>query len=607
MWYTILVRSHLQPLNGNNLKIRLTYLLFSLLLCSALLAQVKSTDIKTIDGQKFYIHKVEKKQSLYAITKLYEVSTEDLMKYNPELRDGLKAGSEIKIPYTTKKPAAVAVATVSGNYPDTLKYLVHKVAAKETVYGITKKYQITEKQLIQWNTGLTEGLKEGQLLVVGERKKAREERVRMEEKGKDRLRAEDKPKVEDKRNTAAAPTKTNVVHKAAHAPEPILTDSSYYRTMSRPSKATYNIGLMLPFKFDATLATDLNELVRNGGSFPQVPGIAADFYLGFKKAADSLHNEGFDLNLVVYDVDDVDSLKPTQIIADPGFKDLDLIFGPFYPSSFKTISKKAREFHIPIVSPLTQENKILHNNLYTSKTNPSKYTLIETLAEYCMDSLTHQQGAQVILVAFDNDKKQLQFTQAFKKYYNDRLKKMGRPIRDTLLVARGAAAVKNAISTGKRNIVVTLSTNPVNIADFLTQLSVYASQVRADVQLCGWEALMDMDNIDLDYLNQLKFTFASQYNLTNTAAYAGLASSYLSQQETLPGDYYFMGFDVGFYYLSLLKQQGPAFSHKLDENTKELNYMRFRFTRPDRSTGFDNRGVYIFKTSDYQIQKTGWR
>lgn len=591
-------------MNGNNLKSSFTYLLALVLLSCSLFSQVRSTDIKTIDGQKFYIHKVEKKQSLYAITKLYEVSTEDLMRYNPELRDGLKAGSEIKIPYSTKK-SATSPPALTENQPDTSKYIVHKVTAKETVYGITKKYQITDKQLQLWNNGLSEGLKEGQLLVVGERKKVRvEERGKSEEKNKDKVRGDEKSRTDEKRN--AAVTKAPAVHKAAQMPEPLLTDSSYYKTMSRPNKASYNIGLMLPFKLDATLATDLNELVRNGGSFPQVPGIAADFYLGFKKAADSLHSEGYDLNLVVYDVDDADSLRPSQIIADPGFKDLDLIFGPFYPSGFKVISKKAREFHIPIISPLTQENKILHNNIYTSKTNPSKYTLIETLADYCMDSLAIRQGAQVILVAFENDKKQLQFTQAFKKYYNERLKKVGRSLRDSLIVARGSAAVKAAISTGRRNVVVTLSTNPVNVADFLTQLSVYVSQVKADVQLCGWEALMEMENIDPDYLNQLKYTFASQFNLTNTSAYSGLAGSYLAQQETLPGEYYYMGFDIGFYYLGLLKQHGPSFSHKLDEYPKEMNYMRFRYTRPDRSTGFDNRGVYIFRTLDYQIQKTGW-
>jgi len=563
-------------------------------------SQVKSTDVRTIDGQKYYIHAVEKKQSLYAISRLYDVTIEELQKHNPELKDGLKAGSELKIPVRINKPtAAVSPSVVSDAVIDTLKYRTHRVMPKETVFGITKKYQVTEKQLMVWNPTLTEGLKEGQWLVVGEKKK-----VRVEEKQKSDDKKERKN--EERHTVHAVQQKSNTVHKASGMSEPILVDSSYFKALSRSRKSTYNIGLMLPFKFEATLAADLNELVRNGESFPQIPGLAVDFYLGFKKAIDSLRSDGFDLNLVLYDVDDSDSLRPFQIAADPGFKDLDFIMGPVYATSFKTIAKKAREYHIPVVSPFTQENKILHNNLYISKTSPSKYTLIENLADYCIDSLTADHQAQVILVIFDKDKKETPFTTAFKRYYNDRLKKAGRPIKDSLIIARGTAGVKNAIVTNKRNIVITLSNNQVNITDFLTQLSIHVSQVKADVQLCGWETLIEMENIDSDYLNQLHFTFASQYNLVNTGAYAGITSSYLSQQETLPGEYYYMGFDIGYYYIGLLKKHGPAFSHQLDSYSQDLNYLRFKFTRPDRSTGFDNRGVYIFRTNEYQLQKTGW-
>lgn len=565
-----------------------------------MLGQVKSTDVRTIDGQKFYIHAVEKKQSLYAISRLYDVSIEELQKHNPELKNGLKAGSELKIPMRIGKPAPVATESVSPDLIiDTLKFKTHRVMPKETVFGITKKYQVSEKQLLAWNPTLTEGLKEGQLLVVGEKKKARtEERQRGEEK-KER-------KSEERHTVQAAPQKSNTVHKVSPMAEPILVDSSYFKALSRSRKSTYNIGLMLPFKIEPTLAADLNEMVRNGESFPQIPGLAVDFYLGFKKAVDSLRSDGFDLNLVLYDVDDSDSLRPFQIAADPGFKDLDFIMGPVYATGFKTIAKKAREYHIPVVSPFTQENKILHNNLYISKTSPSKYTLIENLADYCMDSLTTSHQSQVILVLFDKDKKETPFTNAFKRYYNDRLKKVGRSIKDTLIIARGTAGVKNAIVNNKRNIVITLSNNQVNITDFLTQLSIHVSQVKADVQLCGWEALVEMENIDSDYLNQLHFTFASQYNLNNTGAYTGITNSYLSQQETLPSEYYFMGFDIGFYYLGLLKKHGPSFSHQLDIYAQDMNYLRFKFSRPDRSTGFDNRGVYIFRTNDYQLLKTGW-
>ena len=61
------------------------------------------------------------------------------------------------------------------------------------------------------------------------------------------------------------------------------------------------------------------------------------------------------------------------------------------------------------------------------------------------------------------------------------------------------------------------------------------------------------------------------------------------------------------YYLTQLRERGPDFVHQLDKLPMETNYMRFRFTRPDRQTGFDNRGLFIFKYKNYQISSTGWK
>jgi hypothetical protein len=49
---------------------------------------------------KFILHKVEKKQTLYAITKKYNVGIDAIQKANPEIEQGLKEGMVLKIPQT---------------------------------------------------------------------------------------------------------------------------------------------------------------------------------------------------------------------------------------------------------------------------------------------------------------------------------------------------------------------------------------------------------------------------------------------------------------------------------------------------------------------------
>src|ERR1035437_9685874 len=52
----------------------------------------KSKTITTIGGIKYYMHTVEKGQTLYAIAKSYDMSLNDIVIENPESIDGIKAG-----------------------------------------------------------------------------------------------------------------------------------------------------------------------------------------------------------------------------------------------------------------------------------------------------------------------------------------------------------------------------------------------------------------------------------------------------------------------------------------------------------------------------------
>jgi ABC-type branched-subunit amino acid transport system substrate-binding protein len=280
-----------------------------------------------------------------------------------------------------------------------------------------------------------------------------------------------------------------------------------------------------------------------------------------------------------------------------------MIFGPLYASGFKNAAKKAAELRVPMISPITQQNKILFNNIYVSKTNPSQFTLLESLADYCLDSLL-QQNCRFLITVSEKDKREWVFAQAFKKYFNDKLIQAGR-LADSVQIAKGLEGVKLLHKPDGKNVVIMLSYNQVFIADFTTQLAQFA--VNKEMILCGWESVTGMDNIDQEYLNQLRFTFPHQFNETNQGAFKRQSEDYKSKQGTYPNEYYYIGFDVAYYYLKNLKEQGPDFIYRLDELPLETSYMRFRFTRPDRATGFDNRGVYIFRYSNYELAKTGWR
>ncbi len=543
------------------------------------IAQTKSTNLQSFDGKSYYIHKIEKGQSLYSITKLYNVTLDELYTANPELKNGVKANQEIKIPTGMASVKPVATTTVNANVAvagqvDTSKYFTYKISKGETIYSITKKFNLTEAQLNAYNPGLAQlGLKDGQLIAISEKNKRK--------------------------------TGKEIINTTSSNTAPITIDTSRSKVVTKSIKPSYNIALVLPFKLDQTLALDINNLAKNKANFPLVSSYAIDFYLGFKSAIDSLSTKGFEINLELYDEDDKDSLKHTQLLSDLKTKQIDFIFGPLYANGFKSIGQKAKELNIPIITPITQQNKMLFNNVYASKTNPSQFTLLESLADYCIDSLVNNNAKIFLVSSFQKDAKELAYVNAFKKYYNEKQKLLGKPAKDTVTVVKGLADIKNAYSPTSSNIVITLSTNQVFIADFTTQLAIFSE--KKDVVLCGWENTTGIDNIDQEYLNSLHFTFPHQYNVSNTKAYSALIDAYKILQDSYPTEFYFIGNDIANYYLKNLKEWGPNFIFNLNTLSAETNYMRFKFYRPDNSTGFDNRGVYIFKYNNYQLEKTGWK
>ncbi|MBX3165459.1 MAG: LysM peptidoglycan-binding domain-containing protein [Bacteroidetes bacterium] len=542
-------------------------------LCGTVFSQTKSRDIQTIDGKKYYIHTIEKGQSLYSISKLYNVNLEDLYILNPELQAGAKAEQQIKIPYvggTSENFTVAANPTI-----DTTVYYTHLVQKGETVYSLCKRYDIKEKKLNEYNPDLVNGLKEGQTIIVGEKPK--------------RKRNKDKEREDI------------VVTQPAITP---LPDTTFRPIVSKQKKNAYNIALILPFKLDELKSLDVDSLARFHKNFPMIEGLSIDFYLGFKKALDSLSTINCKFNLKLYDIDDSDSLKLKKLVNDNDFKHLDFIFGPLYANSFKIAAQKAKELNIPIVSPITQQNKILFDNMFISKTNPSQFTLLESLADYCMDSLMSQNARIMLLAAPDKDKRETAFVKSFKQYFDGRLKYLGKAEKDTVIIVKDMEALKKQFVPDTRNIIVSLSGNQVLVTDFNTQLALFAKK---DVILCGWQNITDMENIDQEYLNQLNYTFPHQYNLLNTACYEKIVKSYKAQQNSYPSEYYFIGFDIAHYYLKNLREYGHDFIYNLDTLSQETGYMRFKFARPDNTTGFDNRGVYIFKYNNYQLQKTGWK
>jgi LysM repeat protein len=120
-----------------------------------ILFQGDSIGVERVGEKTFILHKVTAGETLFSISRRYKAAVGDIQNANESLKDGLKTGQTIRVPF-------ISLA----NAPEGSS--IHKVAAGETLFSISKKYGITIDSLKQWNKLLGNDLSVGQALVVKE-------------------------------------------------------------------------------------------------------------------------------------------------------------------------------------------------------------------------------------------------------------------------------------------------------------------------------------------------------------------------------------------------------------------------------------------------------
>ncbi|MEZ5036816.1 MAG: LysM peptidoglycan-binding domain-containing protein [Chitinophagales bacterium] len=136
-----------------------------------------------VTAQNFIIHKVEKGETLYGLSKKYSTTVDAIYKNNPALTsDNLKLGAELRIPQpkelikNTTTPKTTPLPSVSDNKKVEIKpvtttqtkidTILHQIQAKETMYGLSKKYNVSIDDIKKWNKLSDAGIQIGMILKI---------------------------------------------------------------------------------------------------------------------------------------------------------------------------------------------------------------------------------------------------------------------------------------------------------------------------------------------------------------------------------------------------------------------------------------------------------
>ena len=129
--------------------------------CVWLSASVNDLPVREVNGRHYHYYEVAPKETVYSICHRLGVSKEELVKCNPAVADGLKAGTVLFFPIDDA-PLMSASGAASASQGTTI--ITHKVEKGETIYGIATQYGLSTQEVMEQNPIVSDGLKAGQTL-----------------------------------------------------------------------------------------------------------------------------------------------------------------------------------------------------------------------------------------------------------------------------------------------------------------------------------------------------------------------------------------------------------------------------------------------------------
>ena len=118
---------------------------------------------KTVNGKNYVLYKVEAKETLYSLSKKYNTTVDEIKTANDGLAAGLQKGATIMIPSKSVVVSKPKIESVQA---------MHVVGDGETLYSISKKYNVSVDDIKKWNKLESNAISKGQELKVSQSSQA---------------------------------------------------------------------------------------------------------------------------------------------------------------------------------------------------------------------------------------------------------------------------------------------------------------------------------------------------------------------------------------------------------------------------------------------------
>jgi LysM repeat protein len=536
-------------------------------------------------GTGFIQHQVKPLETFYSLSKKYGITIDEIKKANPGL-EYPKAGTKLLIPNTK-------IEVVQDPDPE---FIIYTTKDDISLYILARMLRFPVDSLEKWNPGIASFLLKSSDIktrppnpgteyilhtVTDERSSLRDLAQLYDLSNKvlkkfnpqirNRVWFGQKVKVPVFQEDADLFTIIEVREEVPfETPEEEEEETGLTECARDPSnmERLYKVALLVPFSLEQL--AELDDLLESppGQIMERKPFRFIQFYQGFLLAADSLAQRGLKLELQVFDVDQ-NMYKAREVFAKKSLKDVDIIIGPFYKKVFPLASDFARAHGIPIVNPLTTRDDIFNGNPNVMKALPSHDSQIEVLA-----SLVNYRFRDHNLVIVKENKYQgSRYILSLKERINQEL---GMVIPEVDYMTDSIAGLEKYLSDSLSNLVIVYAESEVLPMEILPLLNELNKEM--EIEMIGVPEWSGYEHLENHYLINLRTLLLSGGFIDYTdPEIMHFISKFRTQFRAEPMEYAFNGYDLGYFFLSMLMDYGNEFADCLYSADYRLLHTRFSF------------------------------
>ena len=593
--------------------LKLLFLFLLLWSCGQVIGQgtavTKSNDIVVIRGKSYYLHTVQPGQTLYSICKAYGANIDEVKSLNDKKDNALSLYEVLKVPYTDPF------------VQQDDKFYYHKVVKGETFYSIARLYKIKPKRLLKFNEGYAQNqplavgavvklpLAEIDLSVLGEEEIEASVGKKQEIRPERPVRNESVKKVEEASVTDILQNALMQINeKTEQEPEKETTTvigatdkmeiPDYISEVVMPVDPFVKVALLLPFSakdypvFVDTLVEKMPvQISARSEQF-------ISFYEGVLLAVDSLKNQGYKVNLKVFDtersaekmytmVDEIDRFHP------------DLIIGPVYGSVYKALMDDLTNKNIPVIYPLSSRSEEFGVYPDFIQVNPSMKALTVAMSDWLREEAEEANLVCLNLTGNEVSHSDLEDIRLFKEYMH-RIGSMN--FYDWNTSAVPLDGLRLQLLPDRENIIILPTTKEAEVSKILPVLSALTDGYRITVVgFPEWQAFTSVDHETYFKLNTKIFTYSYVDNTTEPAK--RFALKYRKYFYTEPNNLAYKAFDMSLYFIELAAKYRDRTLDALEFYPRNGDFSRFYFQKMEGQAGKENQGFYIVNFgSDYRLK-----